>query len=173
MRRMFDFLYLADGKQKQKVGAFLLRKRKTKTHREWNSLLEDYKRSYWATALRCQHYMMRRMFDFLYLADGKEKQKVGAFLLRKRKTKTHREWNSLLEDYKRSYWATALRCQYYIVRCPFDFPYLACTTRCDALLTSCALLFREHTGANAATATRRIPKPSPPTTTWTLECPHK
>ena len=53
-------------------------KTKTKEQGDLTSVLEDYKTfllGRYATAPRCQYYVMRRTFDFLYLTEGKEKQK--------------------------------------------------------------------------------------------------
>ena len=44
---------------------------------------------HWATAPRCQYYMLQRTFDFLYLTEGKQKQKMGNIPFIK-KNKTHR-----------------------------------------------------------------------------------
>ena len=52
-------------------------------------LLRTFDFLYWAIVPRCQYYMLQCTFDFLYLTEGKEKQKNGEHYFYK-KTHTHR-----------------------------------------------------------------------------------
>ena len=55
---------------------------------------------HWATAPRCQYYMLQRTFEFLYLTEGKEKQKNEEHSFYKTQTHraTHRERVRRVED---------------------------------------------------------------------------
>ena len=55
-----------------------------------NSLLEGYKMFYLATARRCQYYMMRCTFDFLYFTEGERKKKKANIPFTKTNKQKHR-----------------------------------------------------------------------------------
>ena len=60
-------------------GTLLLQKQNNKSRGDWTHFWRTTKSSHWTTAPRCQYNMMRRIFDFLYLTEGKQKNGEHSF----------------------------------------------------------------------------------------------